>query len=235
VIRINLLKHLPPSEERLQSMLNPARSGGFISRRETILGGLFLALAAGILGSQLWLSRVAEEEDFEAASSAPPVVSSAPAPPAPAIPVPAAPAEQPAPRPEPPEIVATAEVAPASPTGKAAEGRESEPGRLRLSEVRVTSVGDGLDIFLAVTGSPKIRSFRVDNPSRVVFDIPGAILEAPSDQRIQRLDGALVSRLRIAQNELEPPLVRLVLEVPEFPAAAGSVSEAGVSIQVRRP
>ena len=240
MIRINLLKHLPAPEERLQAMLNPTRSGGFISRRETMLGGLLLALAAGILGSQLWLSRGAEDEDFEPTSTAQPLVSPAPTPrqqqPPPVQ------AAQPLPEAEDSEARQVAEAFAALPPAElptapavAPESTSQQDGAMRITAVRATPAGDGVDVFLAVAGAPKVRTFRVDNPSRVVFDIPGAILEAPPEQRVQRLEGALVSRLRIAQNVLDPPLVRLVLEVPEFPDATSSVSAAGVAIRVRRP
>jgi hypothetical protein len=240
VIRINLLKHLPAPDERLHAMLNPTRSGGFISRRETMLGGLFLALAAAILGSQLWLSRGAGSADVE--PSAPrPVVSPAPAP-RQQQPQPPVQAAQPEPEPEDSEARQVAEAFAALPPAElpaapavASESPAPQDGAMRITAVNATPAGEGLDIFLAVAGSPTIRSLRVDNPSRLVFDIPGVILAAPPDQRVQRLEGPLVSRLRIAQNVLDPPLVRLVLEVPEFPAATSSVSADGVAIRVRRP
>ena len=234
MIRINLLDHLPAPTERFQAMLNPGRTGGFISRRETLLGGLFLVLAFGILGTQLWLS----QEPVEPESVRPEVARQDPpkpvvAPPPPSFQLDEAneiaeafaelpPAEAPTPPPQP-----AAKKAPPPEPALGGDGK--------ITGVRVTLLEDGVDIFLPIKGRPRVRTFRVDNPNRVVFDIPGAILDAPREQQNQRIDSPWVTRLRAAQNELEPPLVRIVLEVPDFPATDNSVSDEGVAIRVRRP
>jgi len=256
MIRINLLKHMPAPTERLQAMLNPSRSGGFISRRETILGGLFLLLAFTILGTQLWLAQEPQEEPpveevsdrpasaypqfkmgagaanpFEGkkpsdAGSQPARLDSTPT-----APKSAPPAAQSAPE---PVVAKTAPKPAAEPQSPAApKGDEAFSGK--ITGVRVTAVEDGVDLFLPVQGRPRVRTFRVDNPNRVVFDIPGAVLEAPREQTSQSVESAWVSRVRAAQNSIEPPLVRVVLEVPEFPSIQHSASDAGVAIRVRRP
>lgn len=241
MIRINLLDHLPAPAERLQAMLNPGRAGGFISRRETVLGGLFLLLAFSILGTQFWLS---QEPPQDAIVESPP----------------ARPAAKPAPKPvaKPPSetdaeeaAAAFARLPPARPAtlpppaaGKPPEVPKpelsSKPASTlasgsKLTAVNVTPLEDGVDIFLPIQGKPDVRSFRVDNPKRVAFDIPGAILDIPREQSVQRIESEWVTRVRAAQNALDPPLVRVVLEAPEFPAVKISVSEMGVAIRVRQP
>ena len=257
MIRINLLEHLPAPTERLQAMLNPGRSGGFISRRETVLGGLFLLLAFAILGTQLWLRQEPVEES-QVESDAPasvwePRISKGPgavnpfARPhgetaagsldQPATPAPSAAQPDTAPptartprRPEQPpaskETEAAPELKPAAPSLEGSEG---------LTAIRVTPLEDGVDIFVAIKGRPQVQSFRVEDPNRVVLDVPGAVLEAPREQHVQRVDSTWVTRVRVAQNDIEPPLVRLVIEVPQFPAVNSSVSDAGVAIRVRQP
>ncbi len=251
MIRINLLKHMPAPTERLQAMLNPSRSGGFISRRETVLGGLFLLLAFTILGTQLWLSREPEDEPpVEEVAKVPAIGqpqfkmgrgavnpfavknprTSAAEPKAATAAAPVAPKPDQPPQADPPAPKPAAKQAPKPPSEP--PGADETSG---LTGVRVTTLEDGVDIFLPIPGRPPVRSFRVDNPNRVVFDIPGALLEAPGEQRNQPVDSALVTRVRAAQNSIEPPLVRVVLEVPQFPSTKSSVSDAGVAIRVRQP
>lgn len=254
MIRINLLNHLPAPTEGLQAMLHPGRSGGFISRRETILGGLFLLMAFAILGSQLWMHREPAEEPAAQSARAPvtkveanpnnpsgpgyrggqggsPPFATKPgttkpetAPPA----AEAAPESAPEPAPKP-----TTQTAASRPSPEPA--KPDAAARSPLTAIRVTPIEDGVDIFLPIEGSPRVKTFRVDDPSRVVFDIPGATLEAPNEQRVQRIDSPWITRVRVAQNTIEPPLVRVVLEVPDFPKTSSSVSEVGIAIRVRRP
>ncbi len=252
MIRINLLDHMPAPTERLQAMLNPSRSGGFISRRETVLGGLFLLLAFTILGTQLWLSQEPEEEippaeevakrpDYGAEFKMGRGASNpfAPKKASPAA-VPKATPPEPA---EPKAVTPPAKAAPPPAEPKPAASKPAEPKeqddppatRAAMTGIRVTPLEDGVDVFLPIEGRPRVRSFRVDSPNRVVFDIPGAILEAPRDQRNQRVDSVWATRVRAAQNSVEPPLVRVVLEVPQFPSINHFVSDAGVAIRVRQP
>ncbi|MBI1357648.1 MAG: AMIN domain-containing protein [Acidobacteria bacterium] len=233
MIRINLLEHLPAPTERLQAMLNPGRSGGFISRREVVLGGLFLGLALAILGTQLWFRQ--EDLEPEAPSLEAAVETPAPRPASP----PAAPPAQAQPDPLPvAELIV--EAPPAEPDPPAREPSETaRPATagapLHVTALQLTPLATGLDVFVSIAGAPTVRSFRVDNPNRVVFDIPGATLDIPDAQRNQVVDGELVQRVRIAQNTLDPPLVRLVLETPVFPAVEISSNDAGVSLRIRQP
>ncbi len=102
---------------------------------------------------------------------------------------------------------------PATSTGASA----APSGSLTLSAVRVFTRGPDLQIIAATNGLPEYKLFRVENPDRVVIDIPGAWLEVPRADREQAVSHPVVRQLRIAQNQLEPPLVRVVLEVNSFP------------------
>lgn len=236
MIRINLLDVRPRSAERLDSILSTGASSTFISRREALAGALFLALTIAIMGV-LAMKLGPGEESAEAVST------------------PEEPAAALATRPEPAILEAellvsdpqaaesdAADVEAAPPAGPApppdapparVEATAAAPGGPAVTAVRATPLADRLDVFLETGASPQVKSFRVDNPSRLVFDIEGAQLAIPDAQRIQAIASPFASRLRIAQFTIEPPTVRLVLEAGAAPAqAAVSTSPAGVSIVV---
>lgn len=102
---------------------------------------------------------------------------------------------------------------PATSSGAAA----SSAGSVTLNEVRVLNETGGLQILAATDRRPEYKLFRVENPDRVVIDMPGAWLEVPRAGREVQVSHPIVKLLRVAQNQLEPPLVRLVLEVASFP------------------
>jgi hypothetical protein len=86
-----------------------------------------------------------------------------------------------------------------------------------VSGIRILRQPGTLQIFVATNDLPEYKLFRVDNPERVVIDMPGVRLDVPRPNREQQVGHSIVQYLRIAQNQLDPPLVRLVLEVSSFP------------------
>ena len=74
-----------------------------------------------------------------------------------------------------------------------------------------------MQILAATDGQPEYKMFRVDNPDRIVIDMAGVRQEIPRENREQRLSNSIVKAVRIAQNQIDPPMVRLVLEVESFP------------------
>jgi hypothetical protein len=86
-----------------------------------------------------------------------------------------------------------------------------------LSEIRIERQAGALQIFAATDGLPEYKLFRVDNPERVVIDMPGVRLDVPRPGRDLPVGHSIVQHVRVAQNQLDPPLVRLVLEVSSFP------------------
>ncbi len=247
MIRINLLAVRPKSPERLDALLSPGGSSTFISGREAILGGVFLLVTVVILGVLAYRFASTDEDPGEEtavaeASADPAAEAQAAAVPAeepePAAPEPLAPSQpEPAATPAPAQPQAAAQQAPpprqprSSPPLAAATGSAGATGR-SLTAIRVTPLQDRVDIFLEMTDATRVDGFNVNNPPRVVFDIPGALLLVPDSLRNQAVDSPLVSRLRIAQNKFDPPLVRLVLDAPQFPAIQTSASAAGLSIRV---
>ncbi|MCB9384802.1 MAG: AMIN domain-containing protein [Bryobacterales bacterium] len=256
MIRINLLEVRPQAGERLRSLLGGRASSTFISRRETLAGVAFLALTAGIL--TVVATRLGwDEESAEAVTvaSSPaaadlevePIVVDTPelAPPTPFREASlqasleaqlAEPAPQPETRPRTPAATApepAVEVTKPAPKPEPKSSPAPAGKKFDVSAVRATPLADRLDVFVEVAGSPKVSSFRVDNPPRLVFDLAGAQLALSNQQRTQSIASPLAGKLRIAQFQIEPAVVRLVLELGGGPAkAAVSTSPAGVSIVV---
>jgi hypothetical protein len=105
-------------------------------------------------------------------------------------------------------------------------------GAILLNDVRILPVAGALQIFVAAASLPEYKLFRVENPNRVVIDLPGAWLEVPRDSREQQVSHSIVRQMRIAQNQLDPPLVRLVLEVSSFPEFQVAPRTDGLMISV---
>jgi hypothetical protein len=83
--------------------------------------------------------------------------------------------------------------------------------------VSVLGTGNNLQILAATNGRPEYTMFRVENPDRVVIDLSGVRHEIPREYREQKLSNSIVRQVRVAQNQIDPPMVRLVLEVETFP------------------
>ena len=256
MIRINLLEVRPKSTERLDALLSPGGSSTFISRREGLLGVLFLALTVVILGVLAYRFAFDHEEgDPQQVAAIEPVPQSPePSPEPPPEPVDPEPAAAPeavdGPSPEAPAPEETAPEESAAPpaaaqpqprpapapttSAQASAGASSSAmdSASPLSSIRVTPLADRVDIFLEMANAGEVTSFSVDNPPRVVFDIPNARLQAPDASRTQTVASPLINRVRVAQNRFDPPVVRVVLDVDSFPAAEASTSPAGVSIRV---
>jgi AMIN domain len=113
---------------------------------------------------------------------------------------------------------ATAQAASTPPHQVAPSGpRSGSGGAITMSALRILGQGDALQILAATDGQPEYKMFRVDNPDRVVIDMAGVRQEIPREGREQRLSNSIVTTVRVAQNQIDPPMVRLVLEVKSFP------------------
>jgi hypothetical protein len=65
-----------------------------------------------------------------------------------------------------------------------------------------------------------------------VIDLPGVTHEIPRESREQQVAHPIVHEVRIAQNQLSPPLVRLVLLVDSFPGMHVVPSASGLLIEI---
>ena len=117
-------------------------------------------------------------------------------------------------------------------SGAGSSGLSAPAGAVTLSAVNVLDVAGGLQIFVATNGRPEYKLFRVENPNRVVIDMPGTWMEIPREGREQQVSHSIIKQLRVAQNQLDPPMVRLVLEVSSFPELQVVPREDGLTISV---
>ncbi len=115
----------------------------------------------------------------------------------------------PVPAPEPSAPIAAPVVAEAAPA-------PSTPARVEiahaLEEVRVASGADGVTVSLLGDGTFRPRDFDLENPPRIVIDLPGVKNEVR--KRVVPVAGGQVSRVRISQFQTTPELVtRVVIDL----------------------
>ncbi|MEP6995803.1 MAG: AMIN domain-containing protein, partial [Acidobacteriota bacterium] len=101
----------------------------------------------------------------------------------------------------------SAPVVAAAPVTSAAVSRR-EPAHA-LEEIRVTSNKGLVTVSLLGDGSFAARDFVLDNPPRIVIDLPGVRNEVK--RRTVPVPGGLVSRVRISQFQTSPELVARVV------------------------
>lgn len=238
MIRVNLLKGKPGSGERLEAVLTTGGASAFISRREAVLGGLFLLLGVAILATQVSFTGDADPEpppELVAEAAPPESASSEPEPavtpesePAEPTETEAAPEPRPAETPPPkPPVTESARRPAAAAVADAGAGRVRE-----VSGLTISPVAGGLEISLYTGARPDYSTFRLDNPKRIVFDLNGVVLNLPAAERDQAVGHPLVARIRIATNRFDPPRVRMVLEVPEFPKVTPEAAEDGLVLRI---
>ncbi len=221
MIRVNLLKAKSGSGGRLAS---PGGSLALISRREGLLGVIFLLLGAGVLGWQL--SDFGDSgESLTAASGSLDPAAAKPAPqdgvaagepdavrgePEPANSEPSESSSPPGPASEP---AAEPDVRPASSDAQEVQraAGTSSPGR--LTQLVASEEGDRLRVFVATGSKPVYRSFRLDDPPRWVIDLPGVQVALERGQRELSVSHPLVQRVRVAQNSMTPLKARIVLDL----------------------
>lgn len=80
-----------------------------------------------------------------------------------------------------------------------------------IRSVTAAPAGTGLVITVQLTGPVKPSAGKlIDNPSRLYFDLPGAV---PGKQRILNIERGAVSHVRIGMNQPAPPVTRVVIEL----------------------
>ena len=102
-----------------------------------------------------------------------------------------------------------------------------------VTTVTATPAEGGINVFFGVQGQPNFRVIEVDGPTRLAVDIEPARVTIDPENRASDLDHPLVTRILVAQNELDPPRVRAVIEVSSFPAVNGRVDENGITLELR--
>jgi hypothetical protein len=235
MIRVNLLRGHAVTG-RIDVPLAPMPRHSFVSGTELMLGGLFLLLGCAILFTQFKKfeapSLAAEQRILSSAQS---VVDSAPA---------VQPENQAAPE-GPVELQATLEAPTTTPEtepseagkqsmaaipseetpapGEAPSAPQAEPETAppvtggEMHQFFVSTVRGAVRVFAGTGTVPVYETFRLENPNRIVVDLPGVTVVLPPDKLDQIVDHPQVQRVRAAQHRTDPPVARLVLDVNSFP------------------
>ena len=256
MIRINLLKSPPSAAAGKADAGRPPTQ--WISTREAVAGGVLLGLAVGALLYLAGNRTVYRTGALPAKKTAPDQdrAKQAEAKPGPkgkieaAKTLPAAAAEQGGSaarsqgavsspeRPKQPkaavaEIARPAEAAaPSTLPGVPAAGDSSLPAsRFHLSQVSVQPGSEGVTVALRVEPGVAYRTMTLDNPNRVVIDFPDCRLAA-SIPLSWPVTASPVRDVRISQFKVEPPVVRMVLDVASIPKYEIHPNSTGLEIRV---
>ncbi|HMF07520.1 MAG TPA: AMIN domain-containing protein, partial [Thermoanaerobaculia bacterium] len=132
---------------------------------------------------------------------------------------------------------APAQPAPAPVVAKAAAPAPAAPARVEiahvLEEVRVASAHGELTVSLLGDGALQARDFTLENPPRIVIDLPGIKNEVR--KRVIPASGGQVSRIRISQFQTSPDLVtRVVIDLTRPTPHAVQADGERVAIVVGR-
>ena len=257
MIEINLLRPRikPPG---WQSALEPRDWSAFISRRELVLAIVLLALGFSILRVGFGLFEGETNVTGDQASSVPPTppasedlltdtqsdTESLAEDPAPAgdagtvaDPTVDAPLVGPPPGPSSPSTPANPPPGPAasqqgSPNAEPPPGEPlASPSGGELRQLRQVTQGNLVQVVVVTDGTPTYKTFRVDNPNRVVIDIPGFRVAIPKPQRSQSISHPSMERVRVGQYRQNPLVSRLVFDVVSFPDV--QISSRPGSLRIR--
>ena len=253
MIEIDLLRPRikPPGR---QTTLEPRGWSAFISKRELALAVVFLALSFSVLrlGFGLFdLETGATDDQASRALASPspsgdPVADTEPTgetltlageagtPVDPAgDPPPAEPAPATSPLPTPansPSEPATSQ--PGLPNPEIPPGEPlASPSGGELRQLRQVTQGNVVQVVLLGNGRPTYTTFQIDNPNRVVIDIPNFQVEIPLDQRSQAISHPYIKRVRVGQHRRNPPVSRVVFDVVSFPQV--EISSRTGSLRIR--
>ena len=106
------------------------------------------------------------------------------------------------------------------------------PGAVKLRDVLITQRGGALRLSLITGERSAYNMFRLENPNRVVVDVPGTWITLPADRLSHDVSHPLVHRIRLGQYKANPPISRLVLDVEGFPNLLVFPHSSGLDIQV---
>ena len=257
MIEINLLRPRikPPG---WQAPLEPRGWSAFISRRELVLAIVFLALGFAVLRVGFGLFDLeatlmgdqtanvpphpSPSEDFlpdtqsqteslaeasalarEAGTVADPTVDS------PLVGPPPLPSSPSTPANPPPGPAASPQ---GSPNAEPSPGEAlASPSGGELRQLRQVTQGNLVQVVVVTDGTPAYKTFRVDNPNRVVIDIPGFRVAIPKPQRSQLISHPSMERVRVGQYQADPPVSRIVFDVVSFPDV--EISSQPGSLRIR--
>lgn len=112
----------------------------------------------------------------------------------------------------------------------------AQDGPVRLVDLRVQRVGEGVQIDLDANAPLAGRAFRLSSPERLVVDLDGVVNVVP--RQVYSVGSPLVRRVRVAQFKGHPdPVTRLVVDLERGAeyrlesSASGGVLAVGADLQ----
>ncbi|MGH9805564.1 MAG: AMIN domain-containing protein, partial [Candidatus Acidiferrales bacterium] len=107
------------------------------------------------------------------------------------------------------------QAAPAKPavTPAAVQRRVAATGPVTVSRVRVGQEGSGVVVNVEASGPVAYEVKTLSNPTRLVIDLPEAVLQARQRQFVLTNPSASVVGVRVGQFKNEPPVTRLVVDL----------------------
>ena len=253
MIRVNLLRPRTQRGGDLQSALLPGGRSAFISGREVLVAVILLVAGDSMLHLHYGLSDSEQADGGENTAAAPrPGADGAdPAPNAQRAGSASAdgyedttsggagedspPTLAASPTPEQRAFAKAKQDAAARPEAKSRQSATKlspPPGAAKLRDVLITQRGGALRLSLITGERSTYYMFRLENPNRVVVDVPGTWLALPADRLSQEISHPLVHRIRLGQYKDNPPVSRLVLDVEGFPNLLVFPHSSGLDIQV---
>ncbi|MGI9952958.1 N-acetylmuramoyl-L-alanine amidase [Moorellaceae bacterium AZ2] len=91
------------------------------------------------------------------------------------------------------------------------EEKKGDGGSLLITGVEVKTTPEGIQLWVQGTQAFAYKSLRLYNPERLVWDIPGAVLDVPPDKREVQVGAKGVARVRVSQ--FTPDTVRVVADL----------------------
>jgi len=230
MIRIDLFRRRANHPELVDRMAEPGGSSAFVSKREIIVGVVLLFVAFALLATQLYdpYDRGLVAEDSYPVE--PEVLQPPPPDPEPAAEMPVEPEVAEPPVEEPSETVAVREPEPEQAEPPAPPpSSESASSVAKLSNFDIAVADGAVEIRLRAGRELQSRWFTLPDPSRVVIDLKDTDLQM--EQRSRSIDHPTIKGLRIAQYQLEPMTVRMVIDVESRPEITITPQPDGLTIR----
>lgn len=98
-------------------------------------------------------------------------------------------------------------------------------GALVITGLEITTVTEGLKVWVKASQAFEYNTFSLSNPARLVVDIPGALLEIPKDKWQVEIGKNGITRLRLSQYTQDT--VRLVFELESSLKLTSEVAPGG--------
>lgn len=83
---------------------------------------------------------------------------------------------------------------------------------MRITQVAIKVFGDAVQLAIAGTGALTYRTLQLSSPSRLVIDLPGAVLD-PGVPPILDVNRGAILRVRIGQFQERPPVARVAVDL----------------------